>query len=333
MALSGPDGPLSGDARSSDEGHPGLAEVLAARERIAGIARITPLRPATGLDGEILLKLENRQVTGSFKVRGAANKILALDEADRRRGLVAVSSGNHGRAVAHVAARVGVPATICLTNRVPAEKVAAIEAEGATVVVAGTTQEEADAAARELERRRGLTFVHPFDDPEVIAGQGTVGLEIAEQAGAGIVLVPLSGGGLAGGTAVALAGLAPGSQVIGVSQAAGPAMHRSLAAGRLVDVEEEDTLADALAGGLGPVNRHTFALCRRHLTGTVLVDEEEIAAAMVRLRQVEGELVEGGGAVAYAALLAGTVKPSGRAVVVVSGGNVAPERVARLAAR
>jgi threonine dehydratase len=305
--------------------HPTLEDVLAARDRIAGRARWTELVPARSLDagGPVFLKLENRQETGSFKLRGATSKILSLDAAERRRGVVAVSSGNHGRAVAKVAADLGIEATICISSRVPEVKVAAMRDLGARLVVAGPTQDDADAAARQLVAE-GVTFVHPFDDPLVIAGQGTIGLEILEDLPAvRSVVVPLSGGGLIAGIAAAIKGSDPSIRMIGVSQDRGPAMYDSLRAGHLVDVVEEDTLADALAGGLGPENHHSFEMCRDLLDDTVLVSEEEIATAMAALYREEGEVVEGGAAVGVAALIAGVITPEPPVVVVISGGNIA----------
>jgi threonine dehydratase len=311
------------------EGHPGLSDVRAAQERIGGMVVRTPVVRSRLLPVE--LKMEQRQRTGSFKLRGAANRLLTLTEEERRRGVVAVSSGNHGRAVAAVAGEMRIDAVVCLSARVPPVKVEAIEALGARVVVAGPSQDEADAEARRLVVEEGRTFVHPFDDPMVIAGQGTVGLEISEQtARLSTVVVPLSGGGLISGIAAALAEIDPGVRVIGVSQDRGPAMHLSLQAGRLVDVVEEDTLADALAGGLGPENHHTFEMCRNLLDGTVLVGEAEIAAAMAALHDEEGEVVEGGGAVAYAAVMAGRVGAGEGTVVVLSGGNVGDDTLARV---
>jgi threonine dehydratase len=209
--------------------------------------------------------------------------------------------------------------------------VQAIEALGARVAIAGAGQDEADAAARRLVGDEGLTFIHPFDDPRVIAGQGTIGLEILEQVGeVASVVVPLSGGGLAGGVALAITGLMPQAQVVGVSQDRGPAMVRSIAAGHLVDVVEEDTLADALAGGLGAANDHSFHLCRTLLAGTALVSEDEIGDAMAFLHDSEGLVVEGGGAVGVAALRSGRLPVGGPTVVVISGGNVALDTLARV---
>jgi threonine dehydratase len=292
------------------------------------LRRSDALSAAVG--SEVWLKLESEQVTGSFKVRGAANALLQLNDEQRRAGVVAVSSGNHGRAVAHVAAELGIAATICLTSRVPDVKVAAISDLGATVVVAGSDQETAEAHARGLVEAEGMTFVHPFDDPDVICGQGTIGLEILDERALDQIVVPLSGGGLIGGIALAIKAISARSQVIGVSQDRGPAMVRSLAAGELVEVIEEGTLADALAGGLGPENRYTFGLCRSHVDHTTLVSEDEIAAAMRLLYRAEGLTIEGGGAVGVAALMAGRVDVSGDVVVVISGGNISPQALARV---
>jgi threonine dehydratase len=307
-------------------GDPNLDDILAARGRIAHLIRPTPLLPAPELGDGVVLKAECLQETGSFKVRGAANTLLSLDDHERRAGVVAVSSGNHGRAVAFVAAGLGIPATVCVSERVPATKQKAIRSLGARVVVGGPGQDEAEIAARRLVAETGATFIHPFDDPRVIAGQGTLGCEIvAESPSVELLVVPLSGGGLISGVALAAKGLRPGVRVIGVSQDRGPAMHDSLAAGRLTDVLEEDTLADALAGGLGPENHHTLHLCRQLLDGVVLVSEQEIAAAMRHLRHTHDLRVEGGGAVGVAALLAGKIAITGPTVVVVSGGNVNDE--------
>jgi threonine dehydratase len=317
--------------------HPTPEDVYAARARIAGRVRRTPLVLSEGLSARVgvptHLKLENAQETGSFKLRGATSTLLSLSDAERTRGVVAVSSGNHGKAVAHVARAVGAPATICLTERVPAVKREAIASLGARVVIGGDTQDEAEAEARRLVDGEGLVFVHPFDDPRVIAGQGTIGIEILEDLrSVATAIVPMSGGGLISGIAVVLKAADPKIRVVGVSQDRGPAMYDSLRAGRIVAVVEEDTLADALAGGLGEENHHTFQMCRDLVDETVLVSEEEIADAMAFLNRDDGQVVEGGGAVGVAALLAGRVVPEGGTVVVVSGGNVDPGLHARVVA-
>jgi threonine dehydratase len=281
----------------------------------------------------VFLKAECLQETGSFKVRGAANALLALSPQRRESGVVAVSSGNHGRAVAYVAKALGIRATICLSARVPAFKVEAIVALGARVVVGGPDQFDAETAARRLVAGEGLTFIHPFDDPTVIAGQGTIGLEVLdERPDTRALVVPLSGGGLISGIAAAVRGGDRTIDVFGVSQDRGPAMYDSLRAGRVVPVVEVDTLADALAGGLGEENRHTFEMCRSLLTDTVLVGERAIAEAMRLLHGEHGLRVEGGGAVGVAAVLSGVLSVAGPTVIVLSGGNVGDEDFARVLA-
>ena len=281
----------------------------------------------------VSLKAECLQETGSFKVRGAANALLALPADRRESGVVAVSSGNHGRAVAYVAKALGIRATICLSARVPAFKVEAIVALGARVVVGGPDQDDAEAAARQLVADEGVTLIHPFDDPLVIAGQGTIGLEVLDQRpDTRALVVPLSGGGLISGIAAAVHAADPGIAVFGVSQDRGPAMYDSLRAGRIVPVVEVDTLADALAGGLGEENRHTFEMCRSLLTDTVLVGERAIAEAMRLLHGEHGLRVEGGGAVGVAAVLSGVLSVAGPTVIVLSGGNVGDEDFARVLA-
>ena len=282
----------------------------------------------------VTLKLESEQETGSFKLRGATNRLLAMSPEERARGVVAVSSGNHGRAVAKVAADLGVDAAICLSSRVPPVKVDAIRALGATVIVAGPSQDDADAEARRLVAEEGLTFVHPFDDPLVIAGQGTAGLEVMEdRPGTDVVVVPMSGGGLIGGVAAAVKGIDPRVRVIAVSQDLGPAMYLSLRAGHLVEVVEEDTLADALAGGLGPENHHSYAMCRDMVDESLLVTEDEIARGMAALYRHDGLRIEGGGAVGVAAILAGKIEPTEGMTVVVSGGNVSQETLLEVMGR
>jgi len=281
----------------------------------------------------VSLKAECLQETGSFKVRGAANALLALPADRRESGVVAVSSGNHGRAVAYVAKALGIRATICLSARVPPFKVEAIAALGARVVVGGPDQDDAEAAARRLVADEGVTLIHPFDDPLVIAGQGTIGLEVLDQRpDTRALVVPLSGGGLISGIAAAVHAADPGIAVFGVSQDRGPAMYDSLRAGRIVPVVEVDTLADALAGGLGEENRHTFEMCRSLLTDTVLVGERAIAEAMRLLHGEHGLRVEGGGAVGVAAVLSGVLSVAGPTVIVLSGGNVGDEDFARVLA-
>jgi threonine dehydratase len=305
-----------------------MRDVYMARRRIAGIAQRTPLVHSPSLSAltgrTVQLKLENVQETGSFKIRGAANRMLSLSQEERARGVITVSSGNHGRAVAYVAGRLGVRAVVCVSTRVPANKVAAIQALGAEVVVHGESYDQATAQSELLEQQQGLMRIPPFDDPFIIAGQGTIGLELLEELPEiGTVVVPLSGGGLISGIGLAVKSADSGIRVIGVSMERAPVMVESLKAGRPVELLEEDTLADGLAGGIGLENKHTFSMVQRIMDEAVLVSEREIADAMVFALRTQHLVVEGSGAVGMAALLHGKIAVSGRnATVIISGGNV-----------
>jgi threonine dehydratase len=304
-----------------------MRDIYSARARIAPIARKTPLVFSPVLSeltgSEIALKLESLQETGSFKPRGAANKLLSLDQGARQRGVMAISSGNHGRALAYVAHRLGLRAVVCLADTVPAVKRDAIQKLGAEVVVQGSTYDEANKEAFLLMEKEGLEMIHPYDDPVVIAGQGTIGLELLEEfPDLDTVVIPLSGGGLLGGIAFALKSADPKIHVVGVMMERGPAMVESLRAGRLVDIVEEPTLADALAGGIIP-NKYTFELVQKTIDETVLVSEEEIGAAMAFALEHHHLVVEGGGAVGLAAVRSGKIQRMGKRVaVVISGANV-----------
>ena len=307
----------------------GLPEIEAARLRIAGHVVATPLRPSPGLSRvsghPVFLKLETRQITGSFKLRGATNAVRALGRVQRARGLVTASTGNHGHAVAYAAREFGCRAIVCMSALVPENKLAAVQALGAEIRIVGRSQDDAQAEVARLVREEGLTEIPPFDHKAVVAGQGTIGLEILEALpDTEAILIPLSGGGLAAGIAAAVKARRPVARVIGVSMALGAAMHASLAAGHPVAVEEVETLADSLGGGIGLANRYTFRMCRDLLDDAVLVDEAEIAAAIRYAHEAEGETVEGAGAVGIAALLAGRVRPRGPCAVVISGGNIDP---------
>lgn len=307
-----------------------LGAVERAATRIAGRVVRTPLVPSPTLSERagrpVHLKLETRQPIGAFKLRGAINAILSLDDAARRRGLVTASTGNHGRAVAYAARELGVPATICMSSLVPANKVEAIRSLGADIRIVGVSQDDAQDEVERLVQTLRLTPIPPFDDVDVVAGQGTIGLELVEDLpDIATVLVPLSGGGLAGGIAVAVKALKPQARIIGISMERGAAMHAAIAAGKPVAVREEETLADSLGGGIGLSNRVTFALCRDLLDGIVLLTEDEIAAGIRHAAREEDEVVEGAGAVGIAAILADKVQLLGPTTVIVSGGNIDPE--------
>lgn len=317
-----------------------LDDVLEARQRILGLACVTPLKPSFELSRrlgrEVRLKLETAQPTGAFKLRGAANAILSLPEESRRRGVVTMSSGNHGRALAYVGGKTGVPVVVYLSEQVPAVKVEGIRSLGAEVVVEGRDQDEAGAAARERADRDGLSFISAFDHRDVIAGQGTLALEVLDEwPEVDTLVVPVSGGGLVGGIAVAARALRPEIRLVGVSQALGPAIHDSLKAGHIVPVEETPSLADALQGALPPENRYSFALCQRFLEDIVLVDEGAIAHAMAHAFRRERLVVEGGAATVLAALLDPAVTPrlGTHVVAVITGDNVDLNRLLEIVAQ
>ncbi len=306
-----------------------LAAIEQAAARLAGQVERTPLVRSDNLSERcghpVHLKLETLQPIGAFKLRGAMNAIFSLDDEARKRGLVTASTGNHGRAVAYAAEKLGIPATICMSALVPTNKVEAIRALGADIRIVGRSQDDAQEEVERLTKSRGLTAIPPFDHSDVVAGQGTIGLEVVEDMPElATILVPLSGGGLAGGIAVAVKALKPRARVVGISMERGAAMHASVKAGRPVSVQEEETLADSLGGGIGLANRVTFALCQALLDDIVLVSEDEIAAGIRHAAHEEGLRVEGAGAVAFAAVLSGKVNISGPSAIIVSGGNIDP---------
>lgn len=305
----------------------GLPDIEAARSRIAGRVERTPTVPSRSLSAlagaPVHLKLEHRQTTGAFKLRGATNALMRLPAAAKARGVATASTGNHGRAVAHAASLEGTRTVVCMSSLVPANKVEEIRALGAEVRIVGRSQDDAQVEVDRLVREEGLAEIPPFDHPDVIAGQGTIGLEIVQATpDVDCVVVPLSGGGLAAGIAAAVKGLRPSARVVAVSMERGAAMAASLKAGRPVEVEELPTLADSLGGGIGLRNRCTFAMARALFDEVVLLDEAEIAAGIRHAYLEEREVVEGAGAVAVAAVLAGKVRPAGPAVLVLSGRNI-----------
>jgi threonine dehydratase len=262
------------------------------------------------------------QPIGAFKLRGALNAVRALPEGTA--GVTCCSTGNHGRGVAYAARARGMRAVICMSNLVPQAKVEGIRALGAEVRICGRSQDDALAESRRLTEAEGLAEISPFDDPAVIAGQGTIGLEILEaRPDIRTLLVPLSGGGLAAGIAVAAKAIDPGIRVIGISMDRGAAMYQSIRAGRPVAVEEVPSLADSLGGGIGMANRLSFPLCRDLLDDTVLVSEEEIYHAMQALFWEDRIVAEGACVVGIAATLAGRLAaPEGPVATVITGRNL-----------
>jgi threonine dehydratase len=313
-------------------------DVRAARARIQEHVYLSPCARSETLSRQsgcqAFLKLENLQMTGAYKERGALNKLLTMPEPDRARGLVAASAGNHAQAVAYHAGRLGVAATIVMPEGTPLLKVANTRKYGARVVLLGSNYDESYGEARRLEQVEKLTFIHPFDDPAIIAGQGTIALEILEQVpDVEAILVPVGGGGLVSGVAVAVKGLAPGVKVIGVETEVLPSMLASLEEGRLVSVDAATTLADGIA--VKRPGELTFRHVKQHVDEVVTVSEEEIASAILYLLEKEKTVVEGAGAVPVAALLNHKVAglDGRRAVAVVSGGNIDVNVVARVIER
>jgi threonine dehydratase len=315
----------------------GFEDVRAASRRLEGVVHRTPVITSRTLDQRIGvragLKAESLQRAGSFKFRGAYNKLASLASGERERGVLAFSSGNHAQAVALAASLLGARATIVMPADAPAIKLAATRGYGAEVVTYDRYAEDREQIGLEIARQRGLTLVRPFDDPEIIAGQGTAALELIEDWGElDVLLAPVSGGGLAAGCAVAAKALCPGTRVIGVEPEAGDDYRRSLAAEHRIAIDVPRTIADALQATTP--GELTFTINRALLDDIVTVSDADLVAAMrfgfERLKLV----LEPGGAAGLAALMANTIAFEGttRVGVILSGGNVDPERFNELLA-
>ncbi len=301
-------------------------DVRQARERLSEIVQTTPLNYSRSLSeivgAEVFLKLENLQKTGSFKLRGASNKILSLAPQAKRHGVVAASAGNHAQGVALGAQRVGIPATIVMPEGAPLAKVSATKGYGAQVVLHGSVYDDAYRRAVEINSQTGATFVHAFDDPEVIAGQGTVGLEILEQLPeVDTIVVPIGGGGLAAGIGTAVKTLHPHARLIGVQASGAPSMVQSLSLGKISTLDKVSTIADGIM--VKEPGSLTFELVSRYLDMVVTVSDEEIAGAILTLLERCKVVAEGAGAVALAAVLNHKFELKGdKIAVLVSGGNI-----------
>lgn len=308
-----------------------LREIYLARQSVVSTCIKTPLVTSHPLgeisNSEIFLKLESMQPTGSYKVRGATNRLHNLSQEEHDRGVVAYSTGNHGLAVAYVASKLNIRAVICVSEKVSPERIKEIRRYDAEVKIHGADQDEAGRHAQSLHKEQGLTMVHPFDDPFVIAGQGTIGLELLEQVpDMDTVIVPLAGGGLLSGVALAVKSANPEIRVIGVSAEHSPSMVKSIAAGRPVEVNERRTIARSLEGGIGLANNYTFSLVKELADDVLSVSEKEIAEALVFMLFRQRQVVEGAAAVGVSALLSDQVKALGKkTVIVVSGGNLDAE--------
>jgi len=305
----------------------GLTDIETARTTIVGSIRATGVSESPVLSEiagmPVHLKLEHQQITGSFKLRGATNAVSNLGDEQRQRGVVGVSTGNHGRGLAYAAREAGVRCVVCMSSLVPQNKIDGIKAQGAEVSIVGTSQDDAQIEVDRLVAEEGMTMLPPFDHPHIIAGQGTLGLELLEQVPElQTVLVQVSGGGLISSVAAAIKARRPGVRVIGVSMQRGAAMYQCLRAGKPIQVEELSTLADSLGGGIGLDNRYTYTMMRDLVDDIVLVSEKEIAEAIRHAYWQERQIVEGSGAVGIAALLSAKANISGETVVILSGANI-----------
>lgn len=303
-----------------------LDDIKQAQEAISPVATGTPLLPSSFLSEfcgtDFYLKLETMQPIGAFKIRGALNAVINLPEDIR--GVACCSTGNHGRGVAYAARQRGLTAVVFMSSLVPQTKIDGIRALGAEVRITGKSQDEAYLECTKLVESGNFADISPFDDRYVIAGQGTIGLELMEALPElGTILVPLSGGGLAGGIALAAKSVNPDVRVIGISMDRGAAMHQSIRAGHPVEVEEMPSLADSLGGGIGDPNQYSLSLCKQYLDETILVSEDEIYDAMQTLYFEDRLIVEGSSAVSIAAVKSSKIKNlKGPVAAVISGRNV-----------
>lgn len=306
---------------------PTLEDIRAARKRLEGVAHHTPMTPSatfserTGAD--VHLKLENLQRTGSFKIRGAYNRIARLTDEERARGVVAASAGNHAQGVSLAARLAGIPCVIVMPERASMSKAEAVRGYGAELLLHGRDYNEAEAKAKEIGAERGMTFVHAFDDADVIAGQGTLGLEIMEDLPeVDTIVVPVGGGGLISGVAIAAKAIKPNVRIVAVEPTGAAKLTASLQKGSVQTLAGVNTIADGLA--TRRVGNLPFEAIQKHVSETVQVDDDDTAMAILYLLERAKTLVEGGGAVALAAVLSGRIPfhAGERIAVVLSGGNI-----------
>lgn len=294
-----------------------------AAETLKGTARYTPLISAPKLGDNVAIKAENLQLTGSFKLRGAFNKISSLTEEEKAKGVIACSAGNHAQGVALSATRNGIKSVICMPAGAPMQKVEATKGYGGEVVLVPCVYDDAAAKAEELVKTEGYTFAHPFDDDYVIAGQGTIGLEILEQnPDVEAVFVPIGGGGLISGVACAIKSIKPECKVYGVQAAGAPSMYDSINEGKIIGLDSVATIADGIA--VKKPGETTFAMCQKYVDKIVTVTEDEIATAILTLMETQKTVAEGAGATSVAAVMFDKVpEAKGKnTVCVVSGGNI-----------
>lgn len=306
-----------------------------ARCVLSPVINLTPMIPAKGFvpDCRFYLKADCLQKTGAFKLRGAYYKLSTLTDEEKARGVIACSAGNHAQGVAFAARDMGIPATICIPAGAPLSKIEATRSYGANVVLVPGVYDDAHAEAVRLRDEQGLTFIHPFDDERVMAGQGTIGLEIAEQLpDVDVVLVPIGGGGLIAGVASALRQLKPACRIIGVQAAGAASMADSFRAGHILTLPEVHTVADGIQ--VKTPGEKTFAICREAVDEVVTVGEAEIASAILTVLERQKLMVEGAGAVGVAAAMYGELDLRGKTVcALLSGGNLDVTMLERIITR
>ncbi|WP_026571948.1 MULTISPECIES: pyridoxal-phosphate dependent enzyme [Sediminibacillus] len=304
-----------------------LSDIRLAQERISKLVAKTPLLKApvlsehAGMDA--YLKLETINEVGSFKIRGAANKMLQLTEAQRRQGVTTYSTGNHGMAVSFIARKLSIPAVICISNRVPQAKIAALQRLGARIEIVGDGQDDAARRCQQLQEQDGLTIIPPFDDRDIIAGQGTIALELLDDLPElEEVIIPVSGGGLIAGIGFTLKQLKPDVLVTGVSIEGASAMYESLKEGQPIDLPEKKTVADSLLGGINLDNLYTFTMVQQYMDRLILLSERNIVRAMTFLLEQERIVAEGAGAAGVAAVLKERSARKKSTAIMVTGNNL-----------
>ncbi|MDY4105879.1 MAG: threonine ammonia-lyase [Oscillospiraceae bacterium] len=306
-----------------------LGMVYEAQKRLKDVARVTPLNPAPTIGENVYIKAENLQLTGSFKLRGAFNKISSLTDEEKSKGVIACSAGNHAQGVALSATKNGIKSVICMPAGAPIAKVEATKGYGAEVVLVDGVYDDAAREAERLTQEHGYTFAHPFNDEYVMAGQGTIALEIIQQLPeVEQIVVPIGGGGLISGVAFTIKQLKPECKVIGVQAATVPSMYESVKNGQITTVKDGNTIADGIHV-LTPGNL-TFEMVQKYVDEVVTVTEDEICAAILTLMESQKTVAEGAGATPVAACLYGKVDMSKKTVCVVSGGNVDVTTLSRI---
>ncbi len=312
-----------------------LEDIKQAHDNISSYIHKTPQIHSKALSTDsqkVYLKLESMQTTGSFKLRGAMNKLLSLSEEKKIKGVIAVSTGNHGKGVAYAAKQLGIKSKIFMSSLVPKHRCDAIRSLGALVEIVGTNSDEADLYARDYALKNSIELIHPFDDLKIIAGQGTIGLEMLESMPlVDTVIVPTSGGGLIGGIALAIKALKPDVNIIAVSMKRGASMYESLKAGKPVDVVEEETLADCLGGSIGLENKYTFKIAQNVIDDFILIDEDKIAEGIKFNFEFHKLVTEGAAATSVMVVKDKLSKLIGKNVIcLICGGNIDPMLFAKI---